>query len=52
MMPAGAFWEAAYRGSLVAARIGGRPVGYALFRLPRNNQIMLSHMSPRRGRPR
>ncbi|ROP37211.1 GNAT family N-acetyltransferase [Saccharothrix texasensis] len=44
MMPAGAFWEAAYRGRLVAARIDGRPVGYALFRLPRSNQVMLSHL--------
>jgi hypothetical protein len=44
MMPAGAFWEAAYRGSLVAAMLDGRPVGYALFRLPRSNQVMLSHL--------
>lgn len=44
MMPAGAFWDAAYRGGLVAARIDGRSVGYALFRLPRNNQVMLSHL--------
>ncbi|QQQ74909.1 GNAT family N-acetyltransferase [Saccharothrix sp. 6-C] len=44
MMPAGAFREAAYRGSLMAAKIDGRPVGYALFRLPRNNQVMLSHL--------
>jgi len=44
MMPAGAFREAAYRGSLMVAKIDGRPVGYALFRLPRNNQVMLSHL--------
>ncbi|MGW5055676.1 GNAT family N-acetyltransferase [Actinokineospora sp. NPDC004072] len=44
MMPAGAFKEAAYRGCLIAAWDGGRPVGYALFRLPRNNQVMLSHL--------
>lgn len=44
MMPAGAFWEAADRGGLVAARIDGRAVGYALLRLPRNSQIMLSHL--------
>lgn len=44
MMPAGAFWEAAYRGSLVAAWVDSQPVGYALYRLPRNNQVMLSHL--------
>ncbi|CAM2805617.1 GNAT family N-acetyltransferase [Saccharomonospora xinjiangensis] len=44
MMPAGAYWEATYKGGLLAARMNGRPVGYALFRLPRNNQIALSHL--------
>ncbi|MEU6189673.1 GNAT family N-acetyltransferase [Nocardia sp. NPDC047038] len=44
MMPAGAFRDAAYQGGLIAAKIDGRPVGYALFRLPRNNQIVLSHL--------
>ncbi|MET8800001.1 GNAT family N-acetyltransferase [Nocardia sp. NPDC004568] len=44
MMPAGAYWEATYLGGLVAARLDGRAVGYALFRLPRNNQVILSHL--------
>ncbi|WP_063003443.1 GNAT family N-acetyltransferase [Nocardia salmonicida] len=44
MMPAGAYWDAADKGGLVAATIDGRPVGYALFRLPRNNQVMLAHL--------
>ncbi|MGW5386522.1 GNAT family N-acetyltransferase [Nocardia sp. NPDC003963] len=44
MMPAGAFRDATYQGGLLAAKIEGRLVGYALFRLPRNNQVMLSHL--------
>jgi GNAT superfamily N-acetyltransferase len=44
LMPAGAFRDAAHWGGLVAARIDERPVGYALFRLPRSNRVMLSHL--------
>ncbi|MFC8045123.1 GNAT family N-acetyltransferase [Nocardia sp. NPDC057353] len=44
MMPVGAFEEAAYRSSLLAALVNGQVVGYALFRLPRNNQVVLSHL--------
>lgn len=44
MMPAGAYHEAAYLGGLVAAIADGVPVGYALFRLPRDNKVMLSHL--------
>lgn len=52
MMPAGAFREATHWGGLIDARVDGSLVGYALFRLPRNNQVMLSHLcvdSPARG---
>lgn len=44
MMPAGAFREATQWGGLIDARIDGVLMGYALFRLPRNNQVMLSHL--------
>ncbi|MEV5650507.1 GNAT family N-acetyltransferase [Nocardia sp. NPDC052254] len=44
MMPAGAFQDAIHWGGLIDARIDGVLVGYALFRLPRNNQVMLSHL--------
>ncbi|MEV0058715.1 GNAT family N-acetyltransferase [Nocardia sp. NPDC050718] len=44
LMPAGAFKDAAFRGWLIGAWIGGKAVGYALFRLPRNNKIILAHL--------
>lgn len=44
LMPAGAFRDAAQWGGLVAAWSDNGPVGYALFRLPRSNQVMLSHL--------
>ncbi|MBF6426074.1 GNAT family N-acetyltransferase [Nocardia cyriacigeorgica] len=44
MMPAGAYRDATRWGGLIDARIDGVLVGYALFRLPRNNQVMLSHL--------
>ncbi|WP_280459935.1 GNAT family N-acetyltransferase, partial [Nocardia carnea] len=44
MMPAGAYRDATYQGGLLAAKLEGRLVGYALFRLPRNNQVVLSHL--------
>jgi hypothetical protein len=43
-MPRAAYWEAADQQRLIAARMEGRAVGYALIRLPRNNQVVLVHL--------
>jgi GNAT superfamily N-acetyltransferase len=44
LMPRQAYWEAAQQRCLLAATIDGALVGYALFRLPRNNKVALSHL--------
>lgn len=43
-MPRAAYWEAAEQQLLIAARLQGQAVGYALIRLPRNNQVVLVHL--------
>lgn len=48
-MPRMAYWEAADQQRLIAATVGGRAAGYALIRLPRNNQVVLVHLCVAEG---
>jgi GNAT superfamily N-acetyltransferase len=43
-MPRAAYWDAADHRRLIAAKRDGQAVGYALIRLPRNNQVALVHL--------
>lgn len=43
LLPRAAYFDAAAKGWLLAARYQGQPVGYALFRLPRD-EVVLTHI--------